>query len=158
MENEEEPTMDGIKFFAGREGGFSTVMWMPHREEYKTVLNLLKSNDIVCDMGAGDLRFPLMMSQKVQKVYAVELCPSTAMVGLKAMGWSIPRNLIVVIGDWTKIAIPPDVTIITCLVNGVPQTRLKLWANGPRVLHSERGTVTEYRKGKYTGTVSRCPE
>lgn len=118
METEERPSKDGIKFYnIDRVGGFSAVMYVPHEENYQDMLSKLKKDDVLCDMGAGDLRFGLMACEKCRKVYAVELSPMILSAALRIIGYLIPRNLIPVCADWRYFRIPDEVTVVSCLVN-----------------------------------------
>ena len=93
-------------------------MFLPHEDQYNLILSMIKKEDIVIDMGSGDFRFPIMLSQKVKKVYAIELNPELVHNALKIINYHLPKNLIIMCGDWVNISIPKDVTIITCLCNG----------------------------------------
>ncbi len=128
-------------FFNGRVGGYSTVMYVPQTENYIDMLSKIGEDDVVCDMGAGDLRFALFASQNCRKVYAVEMNPEIVSEALKIIGYRIPRNLIPVCADWRFFPIPEDVTVVTCMVNIYPDyLPLHKWVkNGRRVFH---GTVT----------------
>jgi len=79
---------------------------------------MIEKEDIVIDMGSGDFRFPIMLSKKAKKVYAIELNPELVYNALKIINYHLPKNLIIICGDWVNISIPKDVTIITCLCNG----------------------------------------
>jgi len=113
------PSDEEVRFFNGRVRCSGTaIMYVPHTENYEAMLGQLRSKDVVCDMGAGDLRFALLASMKCQKVYAIELNPCTIGNALTTIGYNMPHNLIVMCGDWNDIIIPRDTTVITVMVNG----------------------------------------
>lgn len=128
IENEESPTKECLEFYKNRIGGYTAVMYVPHKENYEEMLSKISKQDIVCDMGAGDLRFALMASQKCKKIYAVEMCPKIVSKALEIIGWQLPRNLIVICADWRYFPIPKDVTFISCMVN-MPEDEIpiKTW-------------------------------
>jgi hypothetical protein len=95
---------------------FSTVMLVPHEENYHDALKIVDKDDIVCDMGAGDLRFALMLSGICKKVYAVEWNPVTVHNSLKIIGYQIPKNVVAICAHWDEFPIPDDVTKIIALV------------------------------------------
>lgn len=107
-----------MEFYQKKNTSFVSAIYYPHEDQYKQVLKLVKKKDVIIDMGSGDFRFPLMLSQKVKKVYAIELNPELVHNALKIINYHLPKNLIIICGDWVNISIPKDVTIITCLCNG----------------------------------------
>ena len=119
IESDRIPSKEELNFFnVGRIGTFQSVMYIPHEANYKEILEKLNKDDIVMDMGAGDLRFALLASQKVQKVYAVEMNPEIIAVALSIIKWGLPRNLVVICADWRYVEVPSEVNVITCMVNG----------------------------------------
>ncbi len=137
VKKEERPTHEEILFYNDRIGGFATVMYFPHIENYDKMLLRLKKTDVICDMGAGDLRFDLMAVDVCKKVYAVELNPVILANAIKIIGYEMPRNLIPVCCDWRYFNIPDEVTAVTCLVNIYSKDLpLKTWKeNNRRVYH-----------------------
>ena len=134
----DHPTREAIVFYnTDRVGGFTAVMYVPHTENYNDMLKELTPDDVLCDMGAGDLRFSLMASEICKKVYAVELSPIILGEALKIIGYKIPRNLIPVCADWRYFQIPTEVTVVSCLVNtsivNIPRDEWK--ENNRRVYH-----------------------
>lgn len=114
------PSNEEVSFYGNYQNhlSFSSAMFMPHESQYIGILKYLKNKDIVIDMGSGDFRFPLLVSKKVKKVYALELNPSLVQNVLNIIGYKLPRNLIIICADWFNFPIPFDVTVITCLCNG----------------------------------------
>lgn len=92
------------------------VVFFPEEMYYGDVLEKLGREDIVFDVGAGDLRFDLIMAEKVRKVYAVEINPTTVAGALRIMGYDLPGNVVVICGDAFEMELPPDVTAVTCLM------------------------------------------
>jgi len=92
------------------------IFFCPEEWFYEDILKLLKPDDVVFDVGAGDLRFDLMMAEEVRKVYAVEINPVILARALKIIGFDMPANLIVICGNAFKMELPPDVTVVTCLM------------------------------------------
>jgi len=111
------PTREELDFFADRPGGFQAVMIIPHEESYKKMLSKIDRDDVICDMGAGDLRFAIMASRQCKKVYAVEMNPEMILYALKVIKWKQPRNLVITVADWRDFDVPEDVNKIFCLVN-----------------------------------------
>lgn len=114
----------------------SGLLYVPHEGNYREMLSELSENDVLCDMGAGDLRFALIASVICEKVYAVEMSPKLISKSLALMDYDLPSNLIVVCADWRQIPVPEDVTIISCLVNISEDELPEEWKyNGRRVFH-----------------------
>lgn len=92
------------------------IWFMPEVTNYDDCLSKLNGYDVVFDVGAGDLRFDLMMAEKVQKVYAVEINPKILSSALRIIGYDMPTNLTVICGDAFDMDLPLDVTVVTCLM------------------------------------------
>jgi hypothetical protein len=112
--------------------------WVPHREEYHEVLDFLRPDDVLCDMGAGDARMAWLASRRCRKVYAVEISPLVLKGAFRLIRWEIPPNLVLVLADWNVFPVPADVTVVSCLVR-IPWSSLPTaWAEGRRaVLHGD---------------------
>ncbi len=81
--------------------------WAPYDEmTYQAVLDHLRPEDRVLDIGAGDLRLALRMVRRTAHVHALELHAKLIPSPL-----SLPANLSVVIGDARALPFPPDVTV-----------------------------------------------
>lgn len=92
------------------------IFFMPEETNYSNCLSKLSPDDVVFDVGAGDLRFDLMMVEKVRKVYAVEINPNIIAPALHIIGYDLPVNLIPICADAFEMELPRDVTVITCLM------------------------------------------
>ncbi len=79
--------------------------WAPYDEgTYRAALDLLFPDDVVLDIGAGDLRFARRAAERTRAVIAIEQHP-----GLLAGPY--PENLTVICGDARTVPFPPDVTV-----------------------------------------------
>ena len=94
------------------EGWFS-----PYDEEtYSTVLGHIVPEDVVLEIGAGDLRLALRMAERARKVYAVEVNPLVVGPALGIIGLRLPRNLHVVCANALDFPIPSGVTTAVLLM------------------------------------------
>jgi len=108
-------------------------MWAAYdAETYQTALAFVRRDDVVLDIGAGDLRLTRRMAQRARKVYALEvnpaLLPETAV---------LPPNIQVICADARTIAFPQDVTLAVLLMRHCRHFHLyaqKLAAGGCRTL------------------------
>jgi SAM-dependent methyltransferase len=90
------------------------ALWAPYDEgTYRTALDLLQPNDVVLDIGAGDLRFARRAALRVRKVIAVERNRSVLMARSAA---EEPTNLMVVCGDALALPIPEGITTAVLLM------------------------------------------
>ncbi len=110
----------------------SGLLYIPHEENYREMLSKLSEDDVLCDMGAGDLRFALIASTVCRKVYAVEMSPKLISKSLDLMDYELPDNVIVICADWRQVPVPEDVTVISCLVNICEEEMPKEWKNNGR--------------------------
>lgn len=92
------------------------IFFMPEEYNYESCMTQLSKDDVVFDVGAGDLRFDLMVAEKVKKVYAVEIDPVVLASALRIIGFDMPVNLIVICGNAFEMELPKDVTAVTCLM------------------------------------------
>jgi SAM-dependent methyltransferase len=94
------------------EGWFS-----PYSDEmYDDVLSRIAPEDVVLDIGAGDLRLALRMAKRARKVYAVEVNPLVVAQALEIIGLDLPRNLQVICSNALDLRIPKDVTVAVLLM------------------------------------------
>jgi len=130
---------EGFESFAARHGLMDWEGWFsPYDEEtYLQVLQNIEKDDIVLDVGAGDLRLALQMAERARKVYAVEVNPKVLGPALEAIGWDLPRNLVVLCANALDIPFPSDVTVAVLLMRHCQHFRdyvIKLRAIGCRRL------------------------
>lgn len=109
---------EGFARFAARhelddwEGWYS-----PYEEEiYQAVLDRIDGEDVVLDIGAGDLRLALCMAQRAQHVYALEVNPVVVGAALSVVGFQLPRNLHVVCANAQDAAFPRGITVAVLLM------------------------------------------
>jgi hypothetical protein len=87
------------------------TQWAPYDlPTYQAVLEQLLPNDIVLDIGAGDLRLARQMAGTVRKIYSIEINPRILDQGLKE-DEPLPRNLILICADAQTMDFPSDVTV-----------------------------------------------
>jgi SAM-dependent methyltransferase len=85
-------------------------------ETYETVLSQIAPDDVVLEIGAGDLRLALQMAERAQRVYAVEVNPLVVGSALETIGLHMPRNLHVICANALDFPIPPGVTAAVLLM------------------------------------------
>jgi SAM-dependent methyltransferase len=109
---------NGFARFADRhdladwEGWFS-----PHDDQaYDAVLSHITPEDVVLDIGAGDLRLALRLAERARRVYAVEVNPLVVAQALEIIGLDLPRNLHVICSNALDVRIPIDVTVAVLLM------------------------------------------
>ncbi len=89
--------------------------WAPYDEEtYRCALEAAHPDDVVVDIGAGDLRLALRMAPLVRRVYAVE--SNQTLVLRAARCQALPANLAVVCADALTWAMPSEVTLAVLLM------------------------------------------
>ncbi|MBN1149020.1 MAG: class I SAM-dependent methyltransferase [Anaerolineales bacterium] len=87
------------------------TIWAPYDEAtYQAVLEQIEPQDIVLDIGAGDLRLSHRIAAICRRVYAIEIQGPLIEQG---QIWSEPflENLIVLHGDARHLAFPNDATV-----------------------------------------------
>jgi hypothetical protein len=88
-------------------------MWSPYDEgTYRSVLERLHPDDVVLEIGAGDLRLAKRMAKRVRFVYALE-----RQAGLVSRALSDPLpNLTLLLGNAYTLPFPTDVTAAVLLM------------------------------------------
>lgn len=82
--------------------------WAPYDDEtYRFVLAHIRPDDVVLDIGAGDLRLARRLAQVVRRVVAIERQPAVLSHIAPAL---LPANLDVVQADALTWPFPPDIT------------------------------------------------
>jgi SAM-dependent methyltransferase len=89
---------------------------VPEINHYEAILKMVTADDVVFDVGAGDLRLDLMLAEKVKRVYAVEVNPRIIASALQVINYDMPGNLMAICGDAFRLALPDDVTLVICLM------------------------------------------
>lgn len=114
------------------------IFFFPEELNYNPCLELLSKDDVVFDVGAGDLRFDLIMAEMVKKVYAIEINPTIVSSALRIIGYDLPENLTVICGngfDWNIL--PKDVTAVTCLMIHRQHEFPIEWQNNHRIIYAD---------------------
>lgn len=114
---------DDFARFAGRHDLEDWESWFsPYDDQvYTVVLSHIAPEDVVLDIGAGDLRLALRLAERAQRVYAVEVNPLIVAQALQIIGLELPRNLLVVCGNAMDMQIPTDVTVAVLLMRNCQQ-------------------------------------
>lgn len=109
---------EGFESFAARHGLTDWEGWFsPYDDEvYNQVLNNIGEDDVVLDIGAGDLYLALRLARRARKVYAVEVNPKVLGPALEAIGWDLPRNLVAICANAMDIPFPSHVTVAVLLM------------------------------------------
>lgn len=117
------------------------IFFLPEEDNYDDCLSKLSMEDVVFDAGAGDLRFDLMMMECVKKVYAVEINPKILASALRIIKYDMPENLTVICGDAFDMDLPPDVTVVTCLMIHRKREFPDSWKNVRIISYEMNGVV-----------------
>lgn len=83
---------------------------------YQDVLKEVSSDDIILDVGAGDLSLSLLLSKKAKEVYAVEVNPLIVNKALEGIGYNLPVNLYVICGNALKFEFPKNISLAILLM------------------------------------------
>jgi len=95
-------------------------VWAPYPQEtYQAVLKEIKRNDIVLEIGAGDLRLARQIASIAQKVYAIELREGLVLESVRkwhkntkqTFALGAKDNIEIIIGDASNIPFPQDITV-----------------------------------------------
>ncbi len=110
--------------------------WAPYDlPTYQAVLEQLQPDDVVLDIGAGDLRLARQMAGIVRKVYSIEINPEVLAQGLEK-DEPLPGNLITICGDAQTMDFPPEITIGVLLMRHC--THFTEYANKIKVIGCQR--------------------
>jgi predicted RNA methylase len=112
-------------------------IWAPYDETtYRAVLDQIESEDIVLDIGAGDLRLTRRLMKKCQKVYAIEIQETLLNQTSQEVEDRNSKNLHIIHGDARYIQFPPDVTAGVLLMRHC--THFQLYASKLKQVGAER--------------------
>lgn len=123
------------------------IFVVPESMFYEDVLSMVSEDDVVFDVGAGDLRFGIMLSEKVRKVYAVEINPVLLGGSLKTVGYDLPLNVVPICGNAFEMELPRDVTVVTCLMIHRQHEFPESWKRC-RIIYAMHDGVKECGNGK----------
>lgn len=88
-------------------------MWAPYDASiYQLVLDQIDVEDIILEIGAGDLRLSRQMAERVKKVYALEQNQAL----LERSSRALPANIQVITGDARTIPFPKEITTAVLLM------------------------------------------
>jgi hypothetical protein len=88
------------------------AQWAPYDEvTYRSALSYVHPDDVVLDIGAGDLRLARQMAQLARRVYAIEVQPY-----LLKDSSPLPDNLRVICADARYIPWPAGITLAVLLM------------------------------------------
>jgi len=85
-------------------------------ETYQTVLQHVTAQDVVLEIGAGDLRLALQIAQRAKRVYAVELNARLLGWAMREIGRELPDHLHVLCANALETEVPPHVTVAVLLM------------------------------------------
>ncbi|MFQ3630407.1 rRNA adenine N-6-methyltransferase family protein [Roseiflexus sp.] len=89
--------------------------WSPYDEEtYRFALEVAHPEDIVVDIGAGDLRLAVRMAPRVRRVYAIER--NRAVVQRATALHVYPDNVVVFCADALTWPLPQGITLAVLLM------------------------------------------
>ncbi len=102
--------------FPTTESGWESL-WAPYDENtYQSVLSQIQRDDVVLDIGAGDLRLAIRMATIARKVYAIEKQKKLLSKAKTDSPKHIPKNLIVIEADARLFPFPTGVTSAVLLM------------------------------------------
>jgi SAM-dependent methyltransferase len=100
-------------------------MWAPYDEAtYQAVLNQIAADDVVLDIGAGDLRLARRAARVCRRVYAIEIRRELLELATRDENDIHVENLIVHHGDARHLPFPRDVTTGVLLMRHCAHFRL----------------------------------
>ena len=91
------------------EAAWETLYAPYDQPTYQAVLDWIRSDDVVLDIGAGDLRFSRQMAINARKVYAVEI-DARVLEQAYAARDPLPANLTPIRADARAMTFPTDIT------------------------------------------------
>jgi hypothetical protein len=113
------------------------AMWSPYDNlTYKSVLDQIDQDDIVLDIGAGDLRLACRMAGKCRKVYAIEIQTEIINSFLKKDNLALPKNLLTIPADARLTSFPGDITTGVLLMRHC--THFQLYAEKLKAIGAKR--------------------
>ncbi|MCL4560051.1 MAG: rRNA adenine methyltransferase [Chloroflexi bacterium] len=87
------------------------LMWAPYDQPtYQSVLDLIYPDDVVLEIGAGDLRLARQIARIARRVYAIEIQREILDQGLSDRA-ALPANLTVFPGDACPLPFPRGVSV-----------------------------------------------
>ena len=100
------------------------AMFAPYDQStYQAVIDHLRPDDVILDIGAGDLRLDRRMAWIVQKVYAVEINPR-ALDQAMTLSEPLPASLVPICADARVMDFPSSITAGVLLMRHCTSFRL----------------------------------
>ncbi|MBN1486866.1 MAG: rRNA adenine methyltransferase [Anaerolineae bacterium] len=97
--------------------------WSPYDEDtYQAALAFITPDDVVLEIGAGDLRLARRLASRARYVYAIEMQAGIVRQGLQ--DGPLPPNLGVLVGDAGDVLLPAGVTVGVLLMRHCQHWRL----------------------------------
>lgn len=118
---------------------------------YNAALDYLQPDDVVLDIGAGDLRFARRAAARVRSVIAIERRPELLLPA------SAPDNLTVICGNALEVPFPRQVTVGVLLMRHCAKAHFAQCVARLRSIGCER-LITNARWGMSVEQVSLCPQ
>lgn len=85
-------------------------LWAPYDEStYREVLTWVHPQDVVLEIGAGDLRLARRLARTARHVYAIEIQPDLVERGRRA--GPLPNNLTIIVGDARRLPFPAGISL-----------------------------------------------
>jgi hypothetical protein len=109
------------------------MMWAPYDlPTYQLVIDEILADDVILEIGAGDLRLSRLLAKKSRRVYAIEIQTDI----LDDQIQPLPDNLIVIKGNALTIPYPKDVNVGVLLMRHC--THFQLYAERLKKMGCER--------------------
>lgn len=116
---------------------FWELLWAPYDQRtYLAVLEKLAPDDIVLEIGAGDLRLAIKMAKTTQKVYAIEIQEPLLDRALNSASEPLPGNLIILRGDACSLPFPSGITTGVLLMRHC--THFNIYVNKLKIVGCQR--------------------
>jgi predicted RNA methylase len=121
------------------------AVFAPYDEEtYRAVLAQITPQDVVLDIGAGDLRLTKRVAAIARRVYAIERDPEVlAQSDWRAAG--SPVNLIAICADALTMSFPRDVTLAILLMRHCTREHFAVYVQRLSALRRCRRLITNAR-------------
>lgn len=92
-------------------------IWAPYDDStYDLVLESIDRDDVVLEIGAGDLRLAHRIAEKARFVYALEMQLDVLEIGIKNNSQPLPPNICLICADARDIQFPNSVTTAVLLM------------------------------------------
>lgn len=113
------------------------LMWAPYDQPtYDWVLQATQPEDVVLEIGAGDLRLALQLARVARQVYAIEIHPELIERAIASRPQELPYNLTILPGDAQRAPFPAGVSAGVLLMRHC--THFKLYAEKLKAAGAQR--------------------